>query len=314
MQNSFIAKIKSQTQMALGLSSPQASGDDMPQMTLISTGKSGQIFARIKEKTKEWHRLRRSGGGNGHLRARYLADQANNQGQKLPTIVISPPDVEPQQPPSARAELPAELPAETAYTRFSNSFRKRLPRSWSANEKEALGSRPVVIPRDYHQGGQIGDTSTASHPKLCDRQDAHEGGATRAWRKEHADYERNLRILVDEPQSSHSQRCVNDIAQKNELVLLEGHAQTLKRKCEQLAEEKLELEQQILATKQFASSLYCRAHEWEVWIPIPEDPVPLMQVVTGLQTIMLWMQGRIQWYERKHPELREEYNTHMGLL
>ncbi|EWG51521.1 hypothetical protein FVEG_16807 [Fusarium verticillioides 7600] len=74
-----------------------------------------------------------------------------------------------------------------------------------------------------------------------------------------------------------------------------------------------ELGCQILEAEEHVFKLYCQTHEWEYWSPILQEPVPLMQVLRGLQTAMPWLQARVQWYERKYPGLREQYNTDMGL-
>ncbi|KAF4337694.1 e3 ubiquitin ligase ccnb1ip1 [Fusarium beomiforme] len=314
--------------VALDLSSPQDPEDDMPQITSRSNGRSRQIFARIKEKTKEWHKLKRSERGSEHLRTRYLADQTNNrankqannqvnnQHQNLPSIVITAPDMEPEQPPPSQGELPAELPADSSTcARWSHSFRKLLLRSWSSNEKEVILSHPLVTPHDNLQSGQGGDTVTASEPKFVFGQDVRGKGAWRVWRKKPIEHEPDVKIIVDESHISFPQRYCDNVALENAFLQLQGHAQTLKRKCEQLEEARLELEEQIHAGKQFTLALFNLAHQWEAWSPVLEEgPVPMVRVLTGLQTIMLWLHGRIEWYERKNPGIREEYNNHMGLL
>jgi hypothetical protein len=302
MQDSFIARIKWQTQLALGLpsSEPSRSRDG---------GKPRQIFARIREKTREWHKLRRARGKVENLRAQYLAEQANSQGQGSPTITMSRPAMELQRLPSARAELPGD----DTYIHSREPFE----RSQSAHQHEALGSHPVVIPDDSHQAGQNGDFIIVSDPVLNNEKGPnHQHGDTSPAQREGAvEYERYLKLLVGEPCVSQPQICPSHVAHDdNEILRLETRIQTIRRNCEQLTEIRTELEQQILIAKQFASKLYCQTHEWEFWSPVPEDPIPLLQVLKGLQTTMLWMQARIQWYERKYPGLREQYNTHTGLL
>ncbi|ENH75262.1 Golgi apyrase [Fusarium oxysporum f. sp. cubense race 1] len=301
MQDSFIARIKWHTQSSLGLpsSEPSGSGDG---------GKPVQIFTRIREKTREWHKLRRAGGKVQNLRAQYLAEQAKIQGTVSPPITISRPAMELQRLPP----VPAELPGDNT----DIYSRERLERSQSAHQHEAPGSRPVPVTDDSHPPRESGKFILVSDPVLDNAKGSgHQHRDTpHAQRNGTVEYERDLKILLDEscvpqPLIGPSHVVQDDI----EILRLETRIQTIRRNCEQLTEIRTELEQQILVAKEFAFKLYCQTHEWECWSPILPDPVPLLQVLKGLQTTMLWLQARIQWYERKYPGLREQYNTHTGL-
>ncbi|TXC00104.1 hypothetical protein FocTR4_00014107 [Fusarium oxysporum f. sp. cubense] len=301
MQDSFIARIKWHTQSSLGLpsSEPSGSGDG---------GKPVQIFTRIREKTREWHKLRRAGGKVQNLRAQYLAEQAKIQGTVSPPITISRPAMELQRLPP----VPAELPGDNT----DIYSRERLERSQSAHQHEAPGSRPVPVTDDSHPPGESGKFILVSDPVLDNAKGSgHQHRDTpHAQRNGTVEYERDLKILLDEscipqPLIGPSHVVQDDI----EILRLETYIQTIRRNCERLTEIRTELEQQILVAKEFAFKLYCQTHEWECWSPILQDPVPLLQVLKGLQTTILWLQARIQWYERKYPGLREQYNTHTGL-
>ncbi|KAM5523333.1 Golgi apyrase (GDA1/CD39 family protein) [Fusarium oxysporum f. sp. phaseoli] len=301
MQDSFIARIKWHTQSSLGLpsSEPSGSGDG---------GKPVQIFTRIREKTREWHKLRRAGGKVQNLRAQYLAEQAKIQGTVSPPITISRPAMELQRLPP----VPAELPGDNT----DIYSRERLERSQSAHQHEAPGSRPVPVTDDSHPPGESGKFILVSDPVLDNAKGSgHQHRDTpHAQRNGTVEYERDLKILLDEscvpqPLIGPSHVVQDDI----EILRLETRIQTIRRNCEQLTEIRTELEQQILVAKEFAFKLYCQTHEWGCWSPILQDPVPLLQVLKGLQTTMLWLQARIQWYERKYPGVREQYNTHTGL-
>ncbi|EWZ96493.1 hypothetical protein FOCG_05755 [Fusarium oxysporum f. sp. radicis-lycopersici 26381] len=301
MQDSFIARIKWHTQSSLCLpsSEPSGSGDG---------GKPVQIFTRMREKTREWHKLRRAGGKVQNLRAQYLAEQAKIQGTVSPPITILRPAMELQRLPP----VPAELPGDNT----DIYSRERLERSQSAHQHEAPGSRPVPVTDDSHPPGESGKFILVSDPVLDNAKGSgHQHRDTpHAQRNGAVEYERDLKILLDEscvpqPLIGPSHVVQDDI----KILRLETRIQTIRRNCEQLTEIRTELEQQILVAKEFAFKLYCQTHEWECWSPILQDPVPLLQVLKGLQTTMLWLQARIQWYERKHPGLREQYNTHTGL-
>ncbi|KAI3578120.1 nucleoside phosphatase family-domain-containing protein [Fusarium oxysporum f. sp. albedinis] len=297
MQDSFIARIKWHTQSSLCLpsSEPSGSGDG---------GKPVQIFTRIREKTREWHKLRRAGGKVQNLRAQYLAEQAKIQGTVSPPITILRPAMELQRLPP----VPAELPGDNT----DIYSRERLERSQSAHQHEAPGSRPVPVTDDSHPPGESGKFILVSDPVLDNAKGSgHQHRDTpHAQRNGAVEYERDLKILLDEscvpqPLIGPSHVVQDDI----KILRLETRIQTIRRNCEQLTEIRTELEQQILVAKEFAFKLYCQTHEWECWSPILQDPVPLLQVLKGL----LWLQARIQWYERKYPGLREQYNTHTGL-
>ncbi|KAL5588692.1 hypothetical protein FOBRF1_015220 [Fusarium oxysporum] len=208
--------------------------------------------------------------------------------------------------------VPAELPGDNT----DIYSRERLERSQSAHQHEAPGSRPVPVTDDSHPPGESGKFILVSDPVLDNAKGSgHQHRDTpHAQRNGTVEYERDLKILLDEscipqPLIGPSHVVQDDI----EILRLETHIQTIRRNCERLTEIRTELEQQILVAKEFAFKLYCQTHEWECWSPILQDPVPLLQVLKGLQTTILWLQARIQWYERKYPGLREQYNTHTGL-
>ncbi|WKT49981.1 hypothetical protein QSH57_014929 [Fusarium oxysporum f. sp. vasinfectum] len=208
--------------------------------------------------------------------------------------------------------VPAELPGDNT----DIYSRERLERSQSAHQHEAPGSRPVPVTDDSHPPGESGKFILVSDPVLDNAKGSgHQHRDTpHAQRNGTVEYERDLKILLDEscvpqPLIGPSHVVQDDI----EILRLETRIQTIRRNCEQLTEIRTELEQQILVAKEFAFKLYCQTHEWGCWSPILQDPVPLLQVLKGLQTTMLWLQARIQWYERKYPGLREQYNTHTGL-
>ncbi|KAF5615953.1 golgi apyrase [Fusarium tjaetaba] len=298
MQDSFIAKIKWHTQAALGLpsSEPSGSGDG---------GKPVQIFARIREKTRGWHKLRRIGARPQSLRAQYLVEQTKIQGTVSPPNIISRPAMELQRLPPLLAELPGD-------NRHTYS-RARLERSQSAQRHETPGSRPVPATDDSHPPGESGKFIIISDPIRDHAMDSgHQHKDTPHEQRDGiVEHERDLKILSGEPciplGPSH---VVQDDA---EILRHETRIQTIRRDCEQLTEIRTELERQILEAKEFAFKLYCQTHEWEYWSPILQEPVPLLQVLRGLQTTMLWLQARVQWYERKYPGLREQYNKDMGL-
>ncbi|KAK2671031.1 hypothetical protein RAB80_013453 [Fusarium oxysporum f. sp. vasinfectum] len=208
--------------------------------------------------------------------------------------------------------VPAELPGDNT----DIYSRERLERSQSAHQHEAPGSRPVPVTDDSHPPGESGKFILVSDPVLDNAKGSgHQHRDTpHAQRNGTVEYERDLKILLDESCVPQSLIGPSHVVQDDiEILRLEARIQTIRRNCEQLTEIRTELEQQILVAKEFAFKLYCQTHEWECWSPILQDPVPLLQVLKGLQTTMLWLQARIQWYERKYPGLREQYNTHAGL-
>ncbi|VTT78431.1 unnamed protein product [Fusarium fujikuroi] len=292
------------TSSALGLppSEPSDSGDG---------GKPVQIFARIREKTREWHKLRRAGCKAQNLRAQYLAEQAKIQGTVSPPNTISRPAMELQRLLPGLAELPGDN--TDAYSQA------RLEPSQAAQQQqqyETPGSRPLPATDDPHPHGKSGKFIIVSDPVLFHAKgSAHQHkDMPRAQRNGNVEYERDLKILSDEPCIPQPRIGPRLVVQDDDIeVLLETRKQTIRRDCEQLREVRIELERQILVAKEFAFQLYCQTHKWEYWSPILQDPVPLLQVLKGLQTTMLWLQARVQWYERKYPGLREQYNTYMGL-
>ncbi|KAG5756838.1 hypothetical protein H9Q69_009537 [Fusarium xylarioides] len=208
--------------------------------------------------------------------------------------------------------LPVELPGDNTHT---HSW-ARLERSQSAQQHETPGSRPVPVTDDSHPPGESGKFIVATDPVL----DNAKGSGHQHKDKPHeqrngtVEYERDLKILSDDPCIPQPRIGPSHVVQDGiEVLRLETHIQTVQRNCEQLTEIRTELERQILGAKEFAFKLYCQTHEWEYWSPILQGPVPLLQILKGLQTTMLWLQARVQWYERKYPGLREQYNTDMGL-
>ncbi|KAI1024350.1 hypothetical protein LB503_007508 [Fusarium chuoi] len=304
MQDSFIAKLKWHTQSALGLpsSEPSDSGDGC---------KPVQIFARIREKTREWHKLRRAGVKAQNLRAQYLAGQAKIQGTVSPPNSISRPAMELQRLLLGLAELPGDNTETYSQARFEPS------QAAQQQQHETPGSRPVPATGDSHPHGESDKFVIVSDPVLVNAKgSAHQHKDTpHAQRNGNVEYERDLKILSDQPCIPQPRIGPSHVVQDDdiEVLRLETHTQTIRRDCEQLRELRTELERQILVAKEFAFKLYCQTHEWECWSPTLQDPIPLLQVLKGLQTTMLWLQARVQWYERKYPGLREQYNTYMGL-
>ncbi|KAF5600742.1 golgi apyrase [Fusarium pseudoanthophilum] len=298
MQDSFITKIKRHTQSALGLpsSEPSGSGDG---------GQPVQIFARIREKTRGWHKLRRTGARPQDLRAQYLVEQTKIQGTVSPPNTISRPAMKLQRLPP----LLAELPGDNTHT-YS---RARLERSQSVQQHETPGSRPVPATDGSHPPGESGKFIIVSDPILDHaKESGHQHKDTPHEQRDGiVERERDLKILSGVP-------CIplgpGHVVQDDvEILRHETSLQTIRRDCDQQTEIRTELERQILEAKEFAFKLYCQTHEWEYWSPTLQEPVPLLQVLRGLQTTMLWLQARVQWYERKYPGLREQYNTDMRL-
>ncbi|KAF5636661.1 golgi apyrase [Fusarium sp. NRRL 52700] len=301
MQDSFIAKIKWHTQSALGLpsSEPSGSGDG---------GKPVQIFARIRGKTRAWHKLRRVGAKSQDLREQYLAEQAKIQGTASPPNTISRPTMVRQRLPPVLAELPGDSP--------DTYSRAKLELNQAAQQHDTPDSRPFPATDESHPPRDSGKFIVVSDPVLDNAKGSgdKQSDTPHAQRNGTVEYERNLKRLSDNTCSPQTQIDPSHVVQDDIQVLrLETRIQTIWRDCEQLTEIRTELERQILVAKEFAFKLYCQTHEWEYWSPILQEPVPLLQVLKGLQTTMLWLQARVQWYERKCPGLREQYNTQMGL-
>ncbi|PNP83670.1 hypothetical protein FNYG_03233 [Fusarium nygamai] len=208
--------------------------------------------------------------------------------------------------------LPAELPGDNTHT----YCRARLERSQSAQQHETPGSRPVPATDDSHPPGESGKFIIVSDPILDHAKDSgHQYKDTPHEQRDGiVEHQRDLKILSDAPCIPQPQIGPSHVVQDDvEILRHETRIQTIRRDCEQLTEIRTELERQILEAKEFAFKLYCQTHEWEYWSTILQEPVPLLQVLRGIQTTMLWLQARVQWYERKYPGLREKYNTDMGL-